>query len=191
MVELSLHLLDIVENSLEAGATRVEISLRETEEWLALEIKDNGRGMDARTAGCVFDPFFTTRRTRRIGLGLPMLKQAAELTGGTVEIKSKPGEGTVVYVRFNKQSIDCMPLGDVAATLQVILACNPELELLYEHELNGKTFKLDTREIRRILGEVPVNAPGVLKWIKQYVESGLEELRGGVNYEDHRGPEAG
>lgn len=190
MVEISLHLLDIVENSLAAGATRVEISLREKGSWLEIVVRDNGRGMDAGMVERVFDPFFTTRTVRRVGLGLPLLRQAAELTGGSAEVESQPGVGTVTHARFNKASVDCMPLGDVAATLQTIVACNPGLDLVYQHEIEGRQFRLDMSEIKKTLGEVPVNAPEVLKWIREYVESGLEELRGGVDDENHRRPEA-
>lgn len=180
MQDICLHVLDIVQNSLEAGATRVQITVREHGEWLEVVVRDNGRGMPAEIVEKVFDPFVTSRTTRKVGLGLPLVKQAAELTGGFVRVNSEPGKGTEVHICFNKASVDCMPFGDVGSTLRVIIACNPSLDLEYVHEVEGKEFRFSTEEIRRVLGEVPVNHVGVLKWIKEYVDKGLAEIRGGV-----------
>ncbi|MGB9866649.1 MAG: ATP-binding protein [Bacillota bacterium] len=191
MQEICLHLLDIVQNSLEAGATRIEIRVREHRQWLEVVIRDNGRGMPVEMAERAFDPFVTGRTTRKVGLGLPLVKQAAELTGGFVKVESEPGRGTEVRMNFNTASVDCMPFGDMGSTIRVIIACNPNVDLEYVHEVDGKRFSLSTPQMRQVLQEVPLNHPMVLKWIKEYVDDGLAEIRGGVGSEDSGRSEAG
>jgi DNA mismatch repair ATPase MutL len=150
MEDLSLHVLDIAENSVRANASRVEIRINEElkKDLLTIEIKDNGRGIDKETTRKVFDPFFTSRTTRRVGLGLPLLSQAAKESGGDIEIESKVGRGTRVRAVFGYSHIDRKPLGDMAKTLQTLIIGNPEVDFLYEHKKGNRKYRLDTAEIR-------------------------------------------
>jgi hypothetical protein len=140
MQDLSLHILDIVENSLGASATRIKILIAEDTErgLLSLEISDNGKGMDAETQRKALDPFYTTRTTRRVGLGLPLLAQAAREAGGHFELDSQPGRGTTVKAVFQLSHPDCKPLGDIAATLETILSGRPDLDLQFEYKRDSK-----------------------------------------------------
>lgn len=140
MEDLSLHILDVVENSITAGAREVGILIDEdnAENRLSLEITDNGKGMDEEMRSKVLDPFFTTRTTRRVGLGLPLLAEAARQSGGGLELDSAPGRGTTVRAVFQIGHPDLKPLGDVASTLGAILAGRPELELKFVHRLDGE-----------------------------------------------------
>jgi hypothetical protein len=183
MKELSLNILDIAQNSLAAGASLVEIRIEETEARLEFVITDNGCGMSAETVKNVLSPFSTTRTTRKVGMGLPLLKLAAEQTGGEIKISSVPRgtagaqSGTTVRAVFNKMSIDFTPLGDVTSTLLTLIQGNPETDFLYAHRFGGKTAELDTREIREILGtDVPIDSIEVLKWIPENVSWQEQEL---------------
>ena len=150
MEDLSLHILDIVENSIKAKASRIEIKVVEDtkRDLLTIEIKDNGRGIDEKTIEKVFDPFFTTGTTRKVGLGLPLLSQAAKDSGGDVEIESKVGKGTKVKATFRHSHIDRKPMGDMEATLAALISVNPEVDFIYEYEKDESKYRLDTREIR-------------------------------------------
>lgn len=150
MEDLSLHILDIVENSIKAKASRIEIKVVEDigKDLLTIEIKDNGQGIDEGTIKKVFDPFFTTRTTRRVGLGLPLLSQAARESGGDIEIESKVGRGTRVKATFGYSHIDRKPLGNMEATLTTLIAGNPEVDFIYEHKKDELEYRLDTKEIR-------------------------------------------
>jgi len=148
--DLSLHILDIVENSIKAKASRIEIKVVEDigKDLLTIEIKDNGQGIDEETIKKVFDPFFTTRTTRRVGLGLPLLSQAARESGGDIEIESEVGRGTRVKATFGYSHIDRKPLGNMEATLTTLIAGNPEVDFIYEHKKDELEYRLDTKEIR-------------------------------------------
>jgi len=148
--DLSLHILDIVENSIKAKALRIEIKVIEDigKDLLTIEIKDNGQGIDEGTIKKVFDPFFTTRTTRRVGLGLPLLSQAARESGGDIEIESEVGRGTRVKATFGYSHIDRKPLGNMEATLTTLIAGNPEVDFIYEHKKDELEYRLDTKEIR-------------------------------------------
>jgi len=177
MDDLSLHILDLAENSVTAGATRVEILLEENEaeDVLRLEIRDNGRGMPASMVRRVLDPFVTSRTTRRVGLGLPMLAEAARMTGGKLEIDSEEGRGTIVRVTFGLSHIDRQPVGNVGMTIVTLVAGNPEVDFHVEHTRGGKTFRLDTEEMRSHLGEVSINHPTVLEFLRRVLENPFEE----------------
>ena len=173
MKELSLNILDIAQNSIHADATLVEILLTETDETLKLEIKDDGKGMSEEFLARVTDPFSTTRTTRKVGLGLPLLKLAAEQTGGFMEITSRERalypdtHGTEVTAFFYKNHLDFTPLGDVISTVVSLVQGSPEVDFLYVHELPGRTVELDTRMLREVLGDdVPLSSPDVLVWIR-------------------------
>ena len=150
MEDLSLHILDIAENSIGARSSRIEIKVMEDvrKDLLTIEIKDNGQGIDEETIEKVLDPFFTTRTTRRVGLGLPLLSQAARESGGNIEIESDVGRGTRVKATFGYSHIDRKPLGDMEATLTALIAGNPEIDFIYEHKKDGSEYRLDTAKIR-------------------------------------------
>lgn len=178
MLELALHLLDIAENSTRAGAKTITITIREDDEQdiLRMEITDDGAGMDAETLAKALDPFYTTKKVRRVGLGLPMLAQAAEKTDGRLLLESRPGAGTRLAVTFGLRHMDRQPLGDVAGALTTLIAGNPDVRFIYAHEHNGRYFRFDTEEIKKELGEVPVNHPEILKFIRTHVQEGLQEI---------------
>ena len=140
MEDLSLHILDIMENSIAALASRIELTIAEDtlDDLLSLEIRDNGKGMDAEARSKALDPFFTTRTTRRVGLGLPLLAQAARQSGGTFELISEPGKGTTVKAAFQPSHLDMKPLGDIAETLRMILVSRPELDLRFRYTQDSK-----------------------------------------------------
>jgi len=148
--DISLHILDIVENSIRARASKINIKIVEDtrRDLLTVEIKDDGKGIDKKTMKKVLDPFFTTKTTRKVGLGLALLKQSARESGGDVEIESKVDTGTRVKAVFNYSHIDRKPLGDIAATLVTLIAGNPEVDFIYEHTNDESKYRMDTREIR-------------------------------------------
>ena len=177
MKELSLNILDIAENSVKAKATLTEIGITEEGDLLTLKIKDDGCGMTEETLKTVTDPFYTTRTTRKVGMGIPLLKLEAELTGGGLEITSKhiseyPEEhGTVVTATFYKNHIDCTPLGDVVASITTLIQGHPDTDFLFTHKTEEREVALDTRELREVLGEdVPLNTYDVIKWIEDYLK---------------------
>lgn len=148
MQDLSLHILDVAENSISASAKRIEIRIDEdrTKDLLTVEIKDDGKGMDEQTLSKATDPFFTTRTTREVGLGLSLLAQAAEQAGGEIELSSAPAGGTTVKASFRLSHPDCKPMGDIDETIRTLVAGNPNIDFLYEHKKNDSTYRFDTRE---------------------------------------------
>ena len=178
MEDLSLHILDIAENSIDAQARRISVRIDEDVEGdlLTLEIQDDGRGMDAPTLRRATDPFFTTRTTRRFGLGLSLLSEAAKATGGELTVESAPGRGTRVSATFRPGHIDMKPLGDMAQTLLTLIAGHPELELFYSHTMGRETFSFDSVEVCARLGDLPIGTPRVLRWIEDHIRQGLAGL---------------
>ncbi len=182
MKELSLNILDIAKNSVKAGATLTEIRLLETDTVLTLTIKDNGCGMPEEIVKSVSDPFYTTRTTRAVGLGIPLLKMAAEQTGGRIEIFSRvddgkaPDHGTVITAHFYKNHIDFTPLGDAAASFITLIQGHPEVDFLYSHTKNGATVLLDTREIRQVLDGIPLDTYEILEWIRNNIDEQYSDL---------------
>ena len=169
MQDLSLHILDIVENATTAGATLIEILVSEdiNKDLLKITIKDNGRGMDAAMVKGVKDPFVTTRTTRRVGMGIPLLEQAAKETGGNLLIRSESGKGTEVVATFQKSHIDRRPVGDMGTTLTTLIMGNPDLDFIYYSNLDGEEIEVDTRSIRGELNDsVSINDPAVINLIK-------------------------
>ncbi len=183
MEELALYILDLVQNSIEAGADRVCVFLDQcaADGKIVIEVRDNGRGMDEAARAAAFDPFYTTRTTRRLGLGLALLRAAAEATRGWVELESQVGAGTRVKAVFDASHIDCPPLGDVPTTLAVILAANPDLELCYRHRFGDREFSFTSSELRARLGEVALNDPTVFQCLRELFAESLDNLHGGVN----------
>ena len=170
MEDLSLHILDIVENATAAEASLIFIGVVEDlgKDLLRITVKDNGRGMDPDMLEKVRDPFITTRTTRKVGLGLSLLEQSAQECGGELVIHSKPGEGTEVTATFQRSHIDRKPMGDMGATLVALIAGNPHVDFLYTSDLEGEEVELDTRVIRAELdGLMSMNDPAVLKMIQE------------------------
>jgi signal transduction histidine kinase len=148
MEDLSLHILDIAENSISGSAKRIEIRIHEdpAKDLLTIEIKDDGKGIDEQTLQKALDPFFTTRTTRKVGLGLPLLAQATRESDGTIELNSRPGDGTTVKATFRTSHPDCKPMGDVYETIRTLVAGHPEIDFLFEHRRNSSVYRFDTRE---------------------------------------------
>ncbi len=178
MKELSLHILDIAENSVKAKASLIEISVCEDykKNLLTICINDNGCGMSEDFLKKVKDPFSTTRTTRRVGMGLSLFEAAAEQCGGRLEILSTQGVGTGVTVTFQQNHIDRAPLGDMAGTMQTLIGGAPDIDFIYRHIKDGRDFVLDTRKMRETLGDIPLNTPDVILWIGDYVNEGINEL---------------
>jgi hypothetical protein len=173
--ELSLHLIDIAENGIAAGADLITIKLceRKKENLLEVSVSDNGRGIPKDLLKKVVDPFFTTKTTRRIGLGLSLFKEAAARCDGEFCINSEEGKGTEVFASFKLDHIDLAPMGDIAGSISCLIMGNPDLDFLYIHEVDGKGFNLDTREIKKEIDGVPINDPDVIKFIKDTVNDSL------------------
>ena len=172
MKELALNILDITENSVKAGATLTEISITESGNKLTISIKDDGCGMSEDIVRSVVDPFYTTRTTRKVGMGVPLFKMAAEQTGGKLEIISDTGEdhGTTVTAYFYKDHLDFTALGDVISTVTTLIQGHPDTDFLFTHLIDDKEIRLDTRELRAVLEGVPLNTYDVLEWIRGYLE---------------------
>ncbi len=177
MKELSLNILDIAENSVKAGATLTAISLTDTADTRTLTITDDGCGMDADTVRRVTDPFYTTRTTRRVGMGLPLLILAAEQTGGHVTVVSRDeathptDHGTEVTAVFRTDHIDCVPLGDVISTVTTLIQGHPNTDFRFTHTREGAPpVELDTRALRQVLEDVPLDSYEILLWIRDYLQ---------------------
>lgn len=181
MEDLSLHVLDIVENSVKAGARLVRIGMTEDKrrDQLVLTIEDDGSGMDSETLTRVTDPFFTTRTTRKVGLGLPFLKAAAVSTGGDMTITSAQGNGTRVEAVFTYGHIDRPPIGRMDETMATLVACHPCVDFLYRHRAGSVEYDLDTRMMRQMLGAVPLDTPAVVDWVRTDVAEGLIDIGAG------------
>ena len=172
MRELSLNILDIAQNSISAGASLITIEVSEDtkEHLLSLTVSDNGCGMDEETLRNVCDPFFSTRTTRKVGMGIPLFRLAAEQTGGSFEITSEKGVGTSTKAVFHSDSIDFTPLGDITSTVTVLVSMNTDRDFIYRRKVDGEEFVLDTREIKNILEGVPLDNPEVVQWMKEYID---------------------
>lgn len=182
MTEISLNILDIAQNSIRAEATLVEIlaEVDSKENRLTLVVRDNGCGMSEEQLVHVEDPFFTTRSTRKVGLGIPFFKMAALGTGGTFHISSEIGKGTEVCAVFVLNHIDRMPLGDMNGTIETLIQFNPTIDFVYTYRYDAQAFCLDTRQMREILGEIPLNTPEVSAYIREYLEENKREVDGGA-----------
>ena len=184
MQEISLNILDIAENSVRAEASLIEVTVKENiaEDILFFTIKDNGCGMDAQMVKRVTDPFVTTRTTRKVGLGISLLKAAAQQAGGDVFLESNVGVGTTITATFSYSHIDRQPLGDIASAMVSLISLNPDIDFVYTHIYNSEEFTLDTRELKAVLGEkVKLNEPSVAVWMGEYINSGLTEIYGGAS----------
>ena len=174
MRELSLNVMDVAQNSVRAEATLVRISVTESDkdDRLTIEIADDGCGMTQEQVQQVIDPFFTTRTTRKVGLGVPLFKLSAEQTGGSFDIQSEKGVGTT--------TTDMTPLGDINSTVKILIQCNPQIDFVYTCTTDNGSFTLDTRELREVLGDVSLDTPDVLLWIGDYLEENTKNIYGGA-----------
>ena len=182
--EISLNILDISENSVSAKATEIKIVIcvNTQQNQLMVQITDNGKGMDAETLNRVTDPFYTTRTTRKVGLGIPFFKQEAECTGGSFSISSVPGKGTQITAVFCTDSIDCMPLGNLNETVYSLIVMHPDIEFYYGYQVNEAEFHLDTKEMREMLGDIPLNTPEISSFIRDYLEENEADINRMQNY---------
>jgi hypothetical protein len=181
MTEISLNVLDVVQNSLKAKADFIQIQIEadSNQDRLYITITDNGIGMSPEQVAHVEDPFYTTRTTRSVGLGVPFFKYAAESTGGTFTIHSELGKGTEVRAEFKLSHIDRMPLGDMTSTMHTLITFNLDIDFLYSYTVDDKNFSLDTRKFREILGDVPFNTPEISAYIKEYLQENKKEVDNG------------
>lgn len=171
MPEIALNVLDVAENSVRANSSLVtiEVIVNEEKDLLSVLIKDNGCGMSEEQLKKVEDPFFTTRSTRKVGLGIPFYKQAALAAGGEFYIRSKVGEGTETFASFQLSNIDRMPLGDINGTIHTLVVYNEQLDFVYHYVFNDAEFTLDTREFREILGDISFKEPEISQYIMDYL----------------------
>ncbi len=179
MRELALHILDIAENGISAGADTMKIVVAELlqENILYIAIEDNGRGMSPELVARVTDPFVTSRTTRKVGMGIPLLKAAAEMCNGFLKITSELGKGTCVEIQFQYDHIDRMPLGNIADTLITLVVGSPNIHWLFDYKMNQETFNFDNQPIKDELGDIPLTEPDILAWIREYIHSGIKEVR--------------
>ena len=182
MRELSLNVMDVAQNSVRAEASLVRITVEESdkEDRLSIIIADDGCGMTEEQVQQVIDPFFTTRTTRKVGLGVPLFKLSAEQTGGSFDIQSKKGVGTTTTANYVKSHVDMTPLGDINSTVKILIQCNPDIDFVYTCTTDNGSFSLDTRELREVLGDVSLDTPDVLEWITDFLEENTKEIYGGA-----------
>lgn len=182
MKELSLNILDIAQNSVKAGADKIDIILEETQKTLKISIADNGCGMSEEFLRNVQDPFCTTRTTRKVGMGIPLFKLAAEQTDGELTIYSKTAEdspdehGTTISALFYKDHIDFTQLGDIVSTVVTLVQGSPDIRWVFEHRIDENEVCLDTEELKAVLGDVPLDNFEVICWIKGYLEEQYSEI---------------
>ncbi|HWR43314.1 ATP-binding protein [Sporomusa sp.] len=182
MRELSLHILDLVQNSLEAGAMIVKLEVIEdlAADVMLIRVSDNGRGMDEKLRQLVIDPFVTTRITRRIGLGLPLMDMSSKRCDGYLKIDSTPGQGTIIEAKYRHSHLDRPPLGNMVETIKAILVANPTLDFSYHHTVNDRSYTVSSRELADILDGVSLTQPDILVWLHEYLSDNIANLYGGV-----------
>lgn len=187
MRELALHILDLVQNSIEAGATEVLLEIIEDSaaDRLTIRVTDNGRGMDAQTQKRVLDPFVTTRKTRRVGLGLPLIDMSTRQCGGYLRIISEPGKGTTVEAVYQRSHLDRPPLGNIVDTVKSLIIGNPDLDFSYRHQVDSAVFAVAVKDLTEALDGMPLSHPDVIVWIQGYLQDNLANLYGGVQDENH------
>lgn len=176
MPDLAMHLLDIVYNSIRAGAHWIYITIIDSkkDDVLSCEVKDDGCGMDEAMVENVQSPFYTTRTTRDVGLGIPLFKEGALATQGSFQLTSKVGEGTTIYASYVRSHLDCPVLGDLAETLATLIQADATIEYHFTYTNDEGVFVLDTKEIKEILDGVPINEPDIIIWLKDYIREGVK-----------------
>ncbi len=178
MKEMALHILDLAQNSIVAGASLIETAILEDPEHniFRITIHDNGKGMTTSEVQLASDPFYTSRTTRKVGLGLSLFKQRAEGTGGSFKIESVPDIGTKVTAVFGYHHIDRPALGDIAGVLVLLVAANPDIDFTYQHTTPRDSYIFDTRDVRDLLGEISVNQKEILKFLKEMIRENIQAL---------------
>lgn len=178
MNELSLYILDIVQNSLKADSKNVQLIINEDKvlDLLIVTVIDDGKGIKKEQLEKITSPFYTTRTTRKVGLGIPLFKELCELCEGNLKIESEVGKGTTLIATFKLNSIDLPPLGNIIDTLYLLIINEENVDIKYTHIRNGKEFSFDTKEIKEILDGISIKEPSIMTWFKNYVKEGLEEL---------------
>ncbi|HMK65942.1 MAG TPA: ATP-binding protein [Thermodesulfobacteriota bacterium] len=181
MLELALHILDVAQNSIEAGASEVTITIDEDTEkdLFCIEVCDNGCGLSEEAVARVLDPFFTTRKTRHVGLGLPLLMEASRRCGGDLRLQSSPGMGTRLEATFQHSHIDRAPLGDMPSVLMALFLSGKQIDWIYIHRVNEREFRLETNEIKKELREIPLSHPKVRAWLLDVLAEGENSLTDG------------
>lgn len=179
MKDLSLHILDIAQNSITAKATLIQIAIVEdtVADTYTITITDNGYGIPPDMLARVTDPYTTSRTTRKVGLGIPLFKQNAERTGGRLNITSEVGNGTVLTAVFVHSNIDRPVLGDIAGVVVILVSANPSIDFVYTHVVNQQSYVFDTREVREALDGIPLNEPSVIPLLKEMIAANLDELQ--------------
>ncbi len=180
MRELSLNILDIAQNSISADAKNIEICVMAKDGVLTITIKDDGKGMSKEFLSKVVDPFTTTRTTRKVGMGLPLFKEAAESSGGSLSISSELGVGTVVEASFGINHIDRMPLGDLAGTMTILIMAKPEIDFVLEYAVEDRSYIFDTKEIKSILDGVPIESPEIISYLEGLINENIIQVNGGA-----------
>ncbi|WP_439182455.1 ATP-binding protein [Carboxylicivirga taeanensis] len=169
--------MDIVQNSVRAQAKNIGLSIIIDEPWLVIRVQDDGTGMDKPTLKKVKDPFYTSRRTRKVGMGIPLILQNAEMTGGHLQIESELGSGTTLTAKFGLKHIDRPPMGDFASTAAMMMTGNEgvNLQLIVQH--GEQQFAVTTNEVKEVLGDVDIRLPRVTRFLKEMIEENLKELK--------------
>ena len=181
MKDLSLHILDIVQNSIAAGGRLIEIRVEENRsaDTLTITVKDDGKGMEPEVLERVCDPYFTSRTTRKVGLGIPLLKQNAMQTGGSLKLESVPGKGTTLSAVFGHGHIDRPALGDMAGIVSMLCGSNPERDFLYQHSSDEATYLFDSRQVKEALDGVPISELGVIRFLREMIGENLADIKAG------------
>lgn len=179
MKELSLHILDIAQNSVRAKASNVIISVEELKECnlFRFTIDDDGVGISDDILKTIKNPFTTTRTTRKVGLGIPLLNSTCELCNGKLDIRRKEDKGTILVTEMEYNNIDRPPMGDIASTVVGLICSNPLIHFVYSHSYNKNTFVLDTDEINEILDGTPITDTKIYTWLKEYVKENIDSLK--------------
>ena len=178
MKDIALHILDIAQNSISAGSAIINIGVNEDHEKdiLVLQIDDNGQGMDLETVKRVTDPYYTSRTTRRVGLGIPLLMHNARQAGGSFSVSSDPGKGTRITALFRLSHIDIPPRGDIAGVISLLAGANPEIDFIYRYSAGSAEYVFDTREVKDVLQDVPVSEPAVIRYMKEMIEENSRDI---------------
>ena len=177
MQEIAMSILDIAYNSIRANASLIKILIHDSNNLniINIQIIDNGKGMEQATIKKVIDPFYTTRTTRKVGLGIPMFKENIEATGGKFSIESTINVGTKVEGEFVKGHIDCPPMGNIVDTIITLIQADDKIDYLFKYTSDNFEFVLDTKEIKKILDGIPINLPDVIIWLKDYIKEGMHQ----------------
>ncbi len=171
-----MHIMDIVQNSVRAKAGNVTLSISLDEQWLTIKVEDDGSGMDKETLEKVTDPFYTSRTTRKVGMGIPLILQNAELTDGNMTLESELGKGTTLIAKFGRTHIDRPPMGDIASTAAMMITGNDGVNLQFEVKKGADEFAISTNEVKEVMGDVDIRLPKVTSFLKEMIEENLKEL---------------